>query len=57
MKWLLRLVRRHRIETQLDKEIRFHIDQHAADLESRGYDRAEALRLARLELGGPEQVK
>lgn len=57
MNWLSRLIRRSRMETQLDKEIRFHLDQHAADLEKHGYDRAEALRLARLELGGPEQVK
>ncbi|HTK28873.1 MAG TPA: ABC transporter permease [Vicinamibacterales bacterium] len=41
----------------LDKELRFHLDQHAADLEARGVDPAEARRIARLELGGLDQVK
>ncbi len=45
------------MEAQLDKELRFHIEQHAADLVSQGRDAGEAMRLARLALGGPEQVK
>jgi predicted permease len=45
------------MEAQLDKELRFHLDQHAADLIARGHDPAEAQRQARLALGGPEQVK
>ena len=45
------------MEEQLEKELRFHLEQHAADLVARGHDPAEARRLARLALGGPEQVK
>jgi predicted permease len=48
---------RKRLEEQLDKELRFHLDQHAADLIARGLDPSEARRQARLTLGGPEQVK
>jgi hypothetical protein len=57
MKWLSRLLQREKLEKQLDKELRFHIDQHAADLIARGYDPQEARRLARIEIGGPEQVR
>ncbi len=44
-------------EERLDKELRFHMDQHVASLIARGYDPEEARRLARIELGGPAQVK
>src|SRR5262245_31837477 len=57
MTWWHRLWRRKQLEEQLEKEIRFHIQQHAADLIARGYPPGEALRQARLTLGGPEQVK
>src|SRR5207249_8345031 len=45
------------MEEQLEKEPRFHLDQHAADLMARGLDPQEARRQSRLVLGGPEQVK
>ncbi len=45
------------MEEQLEKELQFHLQQHTNDLISRGYDPDEARRQARLELGGPEQVK
>jgi predicted permease len=57
MTWLQRFVRRNRMEEQLEKELRFHVDQHAADLVARGHSPRDARRIARLELGGPEQVK
>ena len=57
MTWLLRLFRRRQLEEQLDKEVRFHLDQHAADLMARGDRPDEAIRKARLALGGPQQVK
>jgi predicted permease len=57
MSWLGRLLRRNRMEQQLDMELRFHLDQHAADLTARGMDPAAARRQARLAIGGPEQVK
>jgi predicted permease len=57
MTWWHRLLHRNQMEEQLDKELRFHIDQYAADLIERGSDPSEARRQARLALGGPEQVK
>ncbi|MGH9940254.1 MAG: permease prefix domain 1-containing protein, partial [Blastocatellia bacterium] len=57
MTWWHRLFRRRKMEEELEKELRFHLDQHAADLIAQGLDPEEARRQARLELGGPEQVK
>ncbi len=57
MNWLQRLTRTRQLEDQLDKEIDFHIEEHAAGLIARGVDPVEARRRARLELGGREQVK
>jgi predicted permease len=57
MSWWQRLWRRNQMEEQLEKEMRFHIEQHAADLIARGCDAGEARRQARLALGGPELVK
>jgi predicted permease len=45
------------MEEQLDKEIRFHLDQHTIDLIAHGRSPEEARRHARLAFGGPEQVK
>jgi hypothetical protein len=55
--WWNRLLRRKQMEERLDKELRFHLDQHTADLIARGQSLQEARRQARLALGGPEQVK
>src|SRR5579871_1921719 len=57
MSWLERLLRRNEMERQLNKEMHFHLEQHARQLIARGVDPVEARRRARLELGGPEQVK
>src|SRR3981081_1089549 len=57
MTWWHRLWRRGQMEEQLEKELRFHLDQHISDLIARGYDPDQARRLARLALGGPERVK
>lgn len=57
MNWWERLRHRGRLEQDLEKELRFHLDQHAADLIARGAGPEEARRQARLQLGGPEQVK
>lgn len=57
MKWLMRFFGRRRLEEQLDKEVRFHIEQHAADLMARGVDPVEARRQAVVALGGKEQAK
>src|SRR5438128_12491603 len=52
-----RLFRRGKYEEDLEKELRFHLDQHTSDLIARGYSPGDAQRQARLALGGPEQVK
>src|SRR5437879_1409696 len=57
MTWWQRLWRRRQLEEQLEKELRFHLDQHTADLIARGLNADEARRQARLTFGGPEQVK
>jgi predicted permease len=45
------------MEEQLEKELRFHLNQHESDMVARGQSPAQARRGARLALGGPEQVK
>jgi predicted permease len=57
MTWWKRLWRRREMEEQLEKELRFHLEQHTAELIAQGCNPEEARRQARLELGGPEQVK
>jgi len=57
MMWLHRLFRRRKQEEELEKEVRFHLDQHTNDLIAQGHGPEEARRQARLALGGPEQVK
>ncbi len=56
MTWWQRLWRRKQMEEELDKELRFHLDQHAADLIARGLPPERAMREARIALGGPQQV-
>lgn len=57
MNWWGRFWRRGQLEEQLEKELRFHIEQHATELIARGQDPEAARKEARLALGGPEQVK
>src|SRR2546428_9893561 len=57
MNWWQRLLRRRKMEDQLEKELGFHLDQHASELIAKGLSPDEARRRARLALGGPEQVK
>jgi putative ABC transport system permease protein len=57
MNWWQRLLRRRKMEDQLEKELCFHLEQHASELIAQGRDPQEARRQARLALGGPEQVK
>ena len=45
------------MEEQLEKELRFHLDEHANKLIAQGNAPDLAQRKARLALGGPEQVK
>src|SRR5215510_53523 len=57
MRWLRRLFSRRKQEEELEKELRFHLDQHTADLTAQGLDPEEARLRARLAIGGAEQVK
>jgi predicted permease len=57
MTWWRRLWRRTQMEDRLEQELRFHLDQHTADLIAHGHRPEDAQRQARLEIGGPEQVK
>ncbi len=47
----------NRKETELNSEVAHHLHELAAEFERRGHPREEALRLAKREFGGPEQVK
>jgi predicted permease len=57
MNWLNRLLHGSAMEEQLEKELRFQLEEHAASLMARGSSPEEARRQARGALGGPEQVK
>ena len=51
------LLRRNAVETDLDDELREHLDHESAKYERAGASPDEARRRARLALGGVEQVK
>jgi hypothetical protein len=55
--WLSVTLRRSRMESEMDAELRFHVEAYAEDLVHRGVEREEAMRCARLEFGGIERVK
>ena len=52
-----RLLRRHALDREMDEEIRSHLAERAAHLQSEGVPPAEAARRARLEFGGVENYK
>jgi putative ABC transport system permease protein len=55
--WLRSTLHRSRVESEMDAELRFHIDAYAEDLILGGVSRQEAMRRARLEFGAVERVK
>ena len=57
MNWWRQLRERGRLEEHLDRELQFHLDQHRNDLIARGHTPEDARRMARIALGGPEQIK
>ncbi|MFZ0211513.1 MAG: ABC transporter permease [Candidatus Acidiferrales bacterium] len=57
MTWLSRLFRREKQDTQLDSELRFHVEQQIADLIAEGVAPAEARRRALAQFGGVEHIK
>jgi predicted permease len=55
--WLRAILRRSRLEYDMDTELRFHLEAYAEDLVRSGVSRGEAWRRARLEFGGVEAMK
>src|SRR5437667_11974749 len=55
--WLRAVMRRSRMEREMEAELRFHVEAFAEDLVHNGVPRPEALRRARLEVGGIEGAK
>ena len=51
------ILRRQSAETELDDELRFHLERQIEKYVNSGMTEAEATRRARLEFGGEEQVK
>src|SRR5688500_13938921 len=49
--------RRDRMERDLDRELRYHLDRRVDDLVSTGLSETEARRQANLEIGGVAQVQ
>jgi predicted permease len=57
MRRIRRFLRKSRAETELDRELHFHLDKQIADNIAAGMSAAEARRRATLEFGGIEGVK
>ena len=55
--WLQTTFRRSQMESEMDAELRFHIETFAEDLVRSGLTHEEAMRRARMEFGGIERVK
>ena len=55
--WAKALIGSSRMESEMDAEMRFHVEARAEDLEREGLRRAEALKRARVEFGGLERAK
>ena len=57
MQWLRPLFRRSAVEREMDAELRFHFEQLVEGLIAQGSTRGQAIRQARIQFGGMEQVK
>ena len=55
--WTRAILRRSRVEGEMDVELRAHMESYAEDLMRGGISREEAQRRARMEFGGVERVK
>ena len=55
--WLRRVFHRSRAETDIDRELRFHLEQLISDNLAAGMTPEEARRDASIKLGGIERVK
>jgi putative ABC transport system permease protein len=57
VRWLARLLHKSQAESELDRELRFHLEQQIADNVAAGLSAEEARRRAQQEFGGIERVK
>jgi hypothetical protein len=55
--WLKWIINGRRLESEMETEVRFHIESCAADLVREGMAQQEAMRQARIEFGGIESHK
>jgi len=55
--WMRAMAARTRMESDMDAELRFHIEAYAEDLERQGVAHEEAMRRAHIEFGGVERAK
>src|SRR5205807_4221775 len=55
--WLRATLKHSRMESEMDAELRFHVEAYAEDLVRGGVPREEAMRRARIEFGGIERAK
>jgi predicted permease len=51
------VLRRSEVEREMEEELRFHFEAQVQKMVGEGVDRGEAMRLARLAIGGTEQIK
>ena len=57
LSWLKWMVKGQRLESEMETEVRFHLQSYAADLVRKGVSQQEAMRQARIEFGGIESHK
>jgi putative ABC transport system permease protein len=55
--WIRAMAHRTRLESDMDAELRFHMETYAEELLRQGVANEEALRRARIEFGGVERAK
>ncbi len=56
MNWWRRLWNRKKMDQQLDKELRFHLEEQTADLIAQGLSPEKARREAQIAFGGPTRI-
>jgi hypothetical protein len=57
MRWIRRLFQKSLSETELDQELRFHLEWQVSDYVARGISPEQTRRRAKPEFGGLDRVK
>ena len=57
MRWWSRLIRRERLEQELDRELRFHVDEEVRRLVDDGMPEGDARQRALASFGGLEPMR